>query len=236
MLELLLQIITAFLFSVGLLFILIEARARFDRSFLYFGITLLLLCALATSDTWVSPLSKSPSEALFWPRIQHVLACAIIPFFLWYLMLLTDRFSPKVIRLFIFGGLAFSVLSQTPLMLSLEGGKVATGVLYLTLFLPYCCWAVISWMVMLFKGLKTAPGSEKKILWFQIVGIFFLGLSGVLDALRAGTSGPISLSIPSFIILGVLVYGIMSALVFTERFLFLFVGNRELINRESKLR
>src|SRR3569832_2009295 len=93
-----LQFVCALLFAIGLLFILIDIRTRFDRSFRFFGASLILLCGMTAIDLWIMPNTPSLDRQIFWQRIYHALACFFIPFSLWYIALLTHSPVLKAMR------------------------------------------------------------------------------------------------------------------------------------------
>ena len=83
----LLMVLCALLVSMSLIFIVIEVRANFDRSFLIFGIVNLLICSFCIIDILFQP-SK---QILHWTLMQHLIASFFPPFLLWHVRLIKNN-------------------------------------------------------------------------------------------------------------------------------------------------
>ena len=217
--EFMLQIICSFLVSVGLLFIFIELRSRFDRSFLYFGSALVLLCALVAVDIWALPNSESAGQSLAWIRTQHVAACAIIVFLNLNVLFLTQVSRPLFVRVAVLISLVESALILTDHMMKIESGEVVSGMLYKLVFAPYVLFFVVSANYFIVKNLRKVSPAERKILKFHLIGMMALGGCGIIDMVRL--IDPEKAIFYSAMTFGVLGYGLMGSLIFTERFLML---------------
>lgn len=219
---LLLQLICLFLGSVGTFFIFLELKTNFDRSFLYFGLSLVFLCCLTLIDIWFINNSMSTLKILYWTKIFHILSCFFYVFSIWYLMELAKNNNTKLIKIWTLSGIIFSLfLIQDGVMLKMENNQVLSTILYNVTFVPY----TIIWVVLLnyinIKAISKAPVKDKKIFKIHLFGIISLCLFGLLDLFAASLLGQKKLPIPSFSIIGVLVFGIMASLIFAERFLIL---------------
>ncbi|MEO6097625.1 MAG: HAMP domain-containing sensor histidine kinase [Fibrobacteria bacterium] len=214
---LVLQILCSFLFATGFLFTLIDLRTKYDRSFRYFGLSLIFLASLAAIDMWVFPRLGSDREHLFWQRVYHAVACLFIPYSLSYLYLITKRRGSQVPRYFLFATLAIMPFLFTDWMLTLRDGKVTPAVLYFALFFPYGVVYGAMTNIILIQGLKSAAANQRKILWFHLIGFALLSTGGVLDML--GVVNPATQLFPSYKFLGMIAYGLMASMIFTERFL-----------------
>lgn len=217
--QFMLQVTCSFLVAVGLLFIVIELRSRFDRSFLYFGTSLVFLCAIVAVDIWALPNSASGEDSLTWIRAQHVLACAYIIFLNLNLMFLTRTHHPRFVRFALFISIIESTLMLTDWMLTVEDGKVVGGLFYKLFFAPYLLFYMGSAIYFMFKNLRTAPAPERKVLKFHLIGILALCVCGLVDMIHL--IDPVNTLFHSAMTFGVLAYGIMASLIFTERFLML---------------
>jgi signal transduction histidine kinase len=214
------QMLCSLLFAIGFLFTLIDMRTKYDRSFRYFGLSLIFLASLAAIDLWIFPELTTPSERLFWQRVYHAVACLFIPYSLSYLYLITKRRAALVMRGFTFATLGIMPLIFTDPMLHLQGGKVVPGFLYFALFFPFGVVYGAMTNVILIQGLmalKRAPGNERKILWFHLIGFALLSTGGVLDML--GVLNPAAQLFPSYKFLGMIAFGMMASMIFIERFL-----------------
>ena len=71
------QVLFTFLLSSGLLFMLIELKARFDKGFLYSGLLLMALAALTAIGVLIQPEQKSLTDSIYWTRIFY-LGCNVV--------------------------------------------------------------------------------------------------------------------------------------------------------------
>lgn len=211
-----LQVICSFLFAVGLLFILIELRTRFDRSFRFFGVSLILLCAMTSIDVWIIPKTTSIEQLLFWQRAYHGIACIFIPFSLWYLCILTNSAFLKSIPFLIMVSSLMAACFLGGVMLVAEAGKVQPTLGYNLVFLPYVAFYIFAAHFVILKRINKCAAPERRILRFHLAGFAILILGGLLDiGIMMGLVGQV---ITSFTVIGVLVFGIMGSLIFAERF------------------
>src|SRR5690606_24899974 len=130
MLLLLLQIVCSSLIAVGFLFLLIDLRTKFDKSFRYFGIALLLLCAMTGIDLWIIPGVASPAEALYWNRVMYIVGCSFSLFYFWYMSEMTESVNVRYIRAIGLMAFALCLAFFSDRMLILRDGKVHSGPLY----------------------------------------------------------------------------------------------------------
>jgi len=200
---------------MGLLFIGIELRSRFDRSFLYFGNSLIILCAIVGVDIWILPTITSGQESLYWVKVQHLFACGFLVFLNLNILQLTGSRYPGFIRLMIGASLAEAILILSGAMMHAEGAKVVVSLLYQIAFAPYILVFVASAHYFIFKNLGKAPKAERKILIFHLTGILVPGICGIIDMF--GLIEPGKVVIHSATTYGVLAYGIMASLIFAER-------------------
>lgn len=213
------QLICAFLIATGLLFILIDLRTKYDRSFRFFGASLLLLCAMCSIDIWIMPSVSDPDAALAWQRIFHAIACFFIPFSMWYLLILTQ--SPwvrRAPRIFLAVSMAVSLSLFSDWSMLIRDGEVHAGPLYYVLIIPYAVIYVCAASVLILNRLKTAPETERRILRFHLVGFFLLFACGIADIITVALS---IMHLTSIATIGILAFGIMASLIFAERFLML---------------
>jgi signal transduction histidine kinase len=214
---LLIQIICSSLIAVGLFFLLIDLRTKFDKSFRYFGIALLLLCAMTGIDLWIIPRLQAPAELLYWNRIMYTVGCVFSLFYFWYMAELTRTVKVNYIR--VLGALAFALCAgfQTDGMLTMRGGQLTPGPLYYALFMPYMTFCLFSANLIILRKLARAPAGEKRILCFHLAGFLLLFTCGVLDlTFSLFLHYPMRISFNTF---GATSFGIMASLIFTERFL-----------------
>lgn len=214
-----LQILCSLLFATGILFTVIDLRTRYDKSFRYFGLSLIFLSAIAGIDLWMSPAARGPVEQLYWQRVLHVMACGFMPFSFAYLSVLMRAHRPRLLRVVFFSSFLLAGTFFSGHMLGFKDGKLSGGALYYALFFPYVIMYVGLACHLIFFRFRKSMAAEKRIIRFHMIGFLILCFSGFLD--MAGVAIPSAHLFPSFKIFGILAFGIMAALIFVERFLIL---------------
>lgn len=217
------QFILAFLVAVGLLFIAVELRAAFERTFLYFGVSLLVFAFVTGIDVWFLADDSTMSEVLYWNRIQHAAFCVYVPFTMLYTMYFTHSLKPFLIKTAAGVSTLLALLFMSPALIKVADGHLTMSFAYWPLFGLY---VVISATIVLhgiFNRLRTSRSAERRVLWFHLLGFAALACTGVLDMLAISGFDLLRLppSFPSFFMFGVLVFGISTSLVFAERLLML---------------
>jgi signal transduction histidine kinase len=215
----LLQILCSLLFATGLLFTLVDLRTHYDKSFRYFGLSLIFLSMIAGIDLWISPVLRGPEEQLYWQRVLHVLACGFTPFSFAYLCILMRTNPARLLRIMYFSSLVLACLFFSGPMLGIKAGKVSGGPLYYALFFPYAFLYISAAGYLILFRFRKSQAAEKRILRFHMIGFLILCVSGVLDMM--GVANPSAHLFPSFKIFGILAFGIMATMIFVERFLIL---------------
>ncbi len=215
--EIVLQILCSFLMAAGLLFILLDIRTKFDRSFGYFGAALIMLSLMAAIDIWISPGHGSLEHKLFWERMLHVIAGFFTISSISYHLIMTKWKSQLPLKIMVAFNVVCLPLLFSNWMLGIHEGKVEGGPLYYVLFFPLALYYVACVNYVLIAALRHAIGDERKIIWFHLAGFIVLGVSGIAD--MTGIVNPNTRIIPSFKIIGIFTMGVMYVMVFTERFL-----------------
>ncbi len=213
MLNFVLEIVCTFLMAMSLIFIVIELRARFDRSFLVFGITNLLLAFFCAIDIWIQP----GLITLQWTRIQHIIAAFFPALILWYLMIMLHRTTFFTIRMMFFSGLCFSLLFYTNLMLKPTEKEIASTMVYNLTFAPFILGAIVYIVTFLFINLKKSAEKERKVLVFHILGISALALGGILDMVTVLIGHRVIPGIATYTTPGLLLFGLIVTYVFIDR-------------------
>ncbi|MBN1129373.1 MAG: HAMP domain-containing histidine kinase [Chitinispirillaceae bacterium] len=226
MLELSLQLLSFLLIIAGFFFILLESFVKFDRSFLFLGGALVLFGLVPAIDIWVLPESGRAESALPWIRIQHILTVLLLPLILWYLkkfLKSKTTYLHLVINVFV---VFFSLVLFSDASLRVEDGSTVRGPLYNYLFLP--CFAVTGCFIsiMIANRLKGTEGNERRILFYHLIGFALLCAFGTIDLIVKSMYGSVTAVASSFFILGVLAFGLMTFLIFTERLLMLMNDRR----------
>jgi signal transduction histidine kinase len=208
-----LEIVCTFLMAMSVIFIVIELRARFDKSFLIFGITNLLLSFFCAIDIWIQP----GAQTLFWTRIQHIIASFFPALILWYLMVLLRKMNEKFIRLLFFIGICFSVLFLTNVMLRPSEKEIASTAVYNFSFAPYMMAAIFFIVIFLVRQLYNVSGKEKKVLFFHVIGGSALSCGGILDMINLFIGYRVFPQVPTCTTPGLLLYGLIVTYVFIDR-------------------
>jgi signal transduction histidine kinase len=213
MFNFLLEIACSFLMAMSVIFIVIELRARFDKSFLIFGITNLLLASFCAIDIWIQP----GVQTLAWTRIQHVIATFFPAFILWYLMILLRKEHDVFIRFLFFIGFCFSILFFTNIMLKPSEKEIGSTMVYNVTFAPYILGAIIYIVLFLFLNFRISQQKEKKVLLFHVLGISALALGGILDMITIFIGHRVTPGIATYTMPGVLLFGLIVTYVFIDR-------------------
>jgi len=218
-----LEIACSFLLAMSLIFIVIELRARFDRSFLIFGITILFLSLFCGIDIWLQPGTVS----IHWTRIQHVIAAFFPAFILWYLMVLLHKVNEVLLKLMFFIGFCFSLLFFTTKMFHASQNTFESTLLYNLSFAPYMLIAIVFITIFLFRNLSQSKDKEKKVLVYHLIGSVPLSIGGIIDMTDLFIGHRIVPQIATFTMPGALLFGLIVTYVFTDR-LTAIIRDREL--------
>lgn len=219
MIILVLQGICIVLFAFGVLFSVLELRTRLDRSFLYFGIVIMLLAAFSAIDLW------RPHQ-VWWTGLQHILYFFIVPCIGWYLMILTKSKNILIIKGLLFIGLVFSFLVLGGFMFVQEDGFVGTKALYRVSVVPYIILSILYMNYLIVRKLRHLSGSERKSLFFHLIGFLLLSICGIIDLLMLFFRRDLALNQPSCTIFGVIGLSAILCYSFADR-LILIIKERE---------
>jgi signal transduction histidine kinase len=232
MATLVLQFVCAALMAMGLFFIGVELRARYDRSLLYFGSSLLVLCGIASIDLWILP--RVPLEqGIYYTRLQHIFTIAFAIFLNLYLMKLTGRPIPSWFKHTLIGGGALNaLLVSTPYLVIAKDGKVGSTFLYSLTFVPYLVFTFGGVVNSLLIQSRHAGSVERRMLRFHLGGAILLILGGSLDMIAMSMNFPQMYAfIPSYTSLGILGFGVSASAIFAERFFQLLVEKEQIYKR-----
>jgi len=218
MIILVLQGICIVLFAFGVLFSVLELRTRLDRSFLYFGIVIMLLAAFSAIDLW------RPDQA-WWISLQHILYFFIVPCTGWYLMILTKSKNILIIKGLLFIGLVFSFLVLGGFMFVQEDGFVSTKALYRVSVVPHIILSTLYINYLIVRKLRHLSGSEKKSLFFHLIGFLLLSICGIMDLFILFRTD-LALNLPGYTIFGVIGLSAILCYSFADR-LILSISERE---------
>ncbi len=212
-----LQVLSCFLTAVGIFFILIDLRTKFDASFRYFGIALVILSLMTSIDLWITPVITDMKSIVFWTKWQHVLACAYIAFSTRYTLMMCGFHGSRHTLIVSVICAIFAPLFLTNIFITLKNGELYTTSIYLALFLPFAVYYGISLNYFIIRKLNRLAGPEKTVLKFHLVGFLLLFGCGILDITTM--THDLWAFMPSYTVIGALGYGIMASMIFIERFL-----------------
>jgi signal transduction histidine kinase len=208
-----LKLICALLMSMSIVFIVIELRSRFEKSFLIFGITNILLSVFCAIDIWIQP----DVQIIYWTRVQHIVAVFFPAFLFWYILLLLKRVILNQIRLLFLTGVCFSLLFSTDLMLQPSGDEIIGTLFYNLTFVPYMLLTIIGIPVFLIRNISRSNDKDRKVLWYHLAGITCLSIGGSIDMIGIIIGRRVVPEVASFSTLGLLAFGIVVTYVFTDR-------------------
>jgi signal transduction histidine kinase len=209
----LLMVLCALLVSISVIFIVIEVRANFDRSFLIFGIVNLLICSFCIVDIVIQP-SK---QILYWTLLQHLIASFFPPFLLWHVSLIQNNINRSLIKFSFLASLVFSVLFLSGAMLKSVSEEVLTTACYNFTFVPYIIATQIYLIKKLSWKLENVSAKQKKFTLFYLIGILLLSAGSIADLLSIITGYGLLHLFPSYSFLGALGFSIAVTIIFTEK-------------------
>ncbi len=205
---------------IGILFVFIELKVKYDRSFIFVGITLLFLGMFLSVDFWFLPYFKEIGNTqlyFFNFNFQHIIVCMLIPFQIKYILMLTKTASKLHLRTHVFLSSLFGVLFVSGKMGEMgDDFIVYTNIIYDFFFSSYIIYIFFFFIVLLIKSLNNALAFDRKIILYHIAGISLLFISGIADLLVVVLrTNP---DLPSFAIFGVSIFGLLITWVFSEKF------------------
>jgi len=213
MLNFAMELVCTLLMSMSVVFIVVELRARFEKSFLIFGIMNIMLSVFCAIDIWIQP----DTQTVFWTRIQHIIAVFFPAFITWYILLLLRRVNFNQIRLLFLTGIFFSLLFSTDLMLRPSEREIIGTHFYNLTFVPYMLCTIIGIPVFLIRNISRSSENDRKVLWYHLAGILCLSVGGMIDMITVMIGRRVMSEVASFSTMGVLAFGIVVTYVFTDR-------------------
>ncbi len=199
--------------TVAVFLIAIQLRTSFDKSLIYFGTVLLLLCAFAAADIWGGATNTKPSLIV----LQHVIISFVPPCALHYLQLVARQQKTRQVHILLSSALAVSVLLLSAPLLETRNDTVTPTFWYYLSFFPFLVVSVgvlIAWVL---SNLNKADKSLKKLLIVHLIGFLFLTFSGALDLYQLFRGKHFTASVASYAIIGTVGLGLVFAYFFTER-------------------
>ncbi|NLE00730.1 MAG: HAMP domain-containing histidine kinase [Fibrobacter sp.] len=208
-----LMIICAFLISMNLIFITIELKSRFDKSFLLIGIANLLLSFFCIIDILIQPKGM----ILEWTLIQHIIVSFLPPFLIWHIMVLTNKFNQSILKGLFLCGFIFAVFFMSGHMLKSENDEIISTFYYNITFAPCTFFLMIYSFHLSFSGLRSIPKQDRKELYFYIAGIFVLFTGGTLDLISVFIGYRFFMPIISCTVLGTMGFSILLTITFANK-------------------
>lgn len=229
MINFFLEILCSFLIAMSLLFIVVQIKVKFDKSFLIFGISNLLFCSFCAIDIWLQPAA----QVLHWTRLQHVIASFFPPFCTWHIMLVMKRENMDTIRFLSLGSIVIALLFITNVMLVERNNEISATLLYNVVFIPYMLATVLFLLRRIFNRLTSGNKFQRQVMFYNLIGGVFLSLGAVIDMLAMVKGTRVIPEVPNFSIVGVLCYCTVVSLVFTNRLTEL-ISEREVVFKKLK--
>jgi signal transduction histidine kinase len=207
------QIICSFLISMSVIFIVVELRAGFERRFLVFGATNLLLCLFCAIDIWFQP----DKQLLHWTRAQHVLASFFPAMLSWHCMLIVGKIKLDIVRWLFFTGTLFVVLFCTGIMLKASNLEIISTMVYNVTFAPFMVASIAGCFFFMALNMRKVPKAENKMLLFHLAGGFFLAAGGILDLITVLVGHRLFNPIANYSMPGLLGFILVTTITFSER-------------------
>lgn len=213
MLNFVFEIVCAFLMAMSLIFIIIELQARFDRSFLIFGISNILLSLFCGIDLWIQP----HAQTLYWTKIQHIIAAFFPTCLIWYLLIFLNKNKDSVVKVMLFISMVFSVLFFTDFMLKPSAREVTGTLLYSITFIPFILLSIMYITWLLFVNFLKSNKQDRRVILFHFLGIVALAAGGILDIVTIVIGKRVVAQVATFVVPGLLLFGIIVTMVFIDR-------------------
>lgn len=216
-------VIVGFLLATSAIFIAIELRSRFDRSFLIFGLANILLVLFCLVDIVMQP----DRMVVGWTKVQHVMAAFFPAVLLWLLMALVGKVhTPTLVGLAV-AGVFFSFTMISDAMFIVHGNNLSGTVFYNALYVPFMTGSIAGCIAYLCFQYWKSKGRTKTDLGWHLIGFGVLGASGIVEMMHVATGNPDHpRDVPSVVVFGVLFYCLTTTIVFINR-LSIIIRNRE---------
>jgi len=201
-----------FLFSVGIFFLFIELLTKIDKSLIFYGILDILLCTFCALDIYVSPQGWDANRVI----LQHVIAPFLLPFLLLHIYALLKEKLDNLLVFLLISACLFSLgfLGELFVRKNVTGMSLTWGYYYL--FIPYVVGSILVAMVRIGSFITSKQNEEKFVLKLHLIGFTFLASCALLDMYLMVTKNSV-LSIDSFMVFGVLLYGFVLFAAFSRR-------------------
>lgn len=228
MINLILNLLCTFLLCVGIIFIFIELRTRFDKCFFYFGLLTVLLCFFTGIDIWILPEIEMLSEKLHWFKIQHIIACGIIPLLYVVLSKIADSSFSKSIHIVFTLSAMFTLFFLSELPFRIHNDTIITSTSYTLFFFPFCLFLFFHLSYILIQRYRHVSQFEKTIIRYHFAAMSILFFFGIFEITSF-------IFIPSqdfpFFVFGILLYASIITYAFTERLIRLINENRQMVTQ-----
>lgn len=222
-------VVVGFLLAMGVIFIAIELRSRFDQSFLIFGIANIMFALFCLIDIEMQPHQMIDS----WTKLQHVIAAFFPAVLLWHLMTIVGKVKVRMIIGLTVIGVLFSLSMISNTMFHVEDGMLIGTIYYKLLYMPFMIGAIGGLASFLCFHYVKSDGKLKANLKWHLIGFMVLGVSSIVEIIPLLIGYKYNPDVPSYIIFGVLSFSLITTFIFISR-LSIIIINRE--HTFSKLR
>ena len=177
--------------ALGLQFLYIGIRVRFDRSFVWFGLSLLLFAMVLLGDAWGLRDPLVGTKYARWTLVAHEGALALFPAIIWFCFHITGQFLKRALRVF----LVFDLGAALFLLVVEIRGEAFHTFGYGFVFLPWLIFGLTLGALPLWMKIRISGGRERKGFLFLAAGCCavavpsLLGISLVLFVLLALAPG-----------------------------------------------
>jgi signal transduction histidine kinase len=213
MIQFAMVVVVGFIFAMSSIFIIIELRSRFDRSFILFGATNILLALFCLIDIELQPQIMT----IGWTKIQHVIAAFFPVMILWYLMSLIGKVNPRALWGLAVAGLFFSFTMLGNIMFTGYAEDLAGTIFYDVLYVPFMTGSIIGITGYLCFHYTRSTGRIKADLGWQLIGLGLLGIIGIIEMINLMIGRRMFPNVPSLVVFGVLIFCLIVTAVFTNR-------------------
>lgn len=202
-----------FLLAFSIIFIVIELRARFDRIFLAYGLSTLLIAIFCLIDVAFQPVSMTIPLT----KIQHCIGSFFPACILWQVLLLCNIKHPVLIKLATGMGMVSLMLFLSTTMFTRAGTEIIGTRLYMLTFAPFMLVSIFGIITLMFMTFFKSSGNRKIEIGWHLFALTTLSAGGMVDIVFLILGRRFVTGISNHSVYGFLLYGSIVTVLFISR-------------------
>ena len=218
----LLKICCGGLFVAAVGFLILEVKVSFHKSFIFFAVSIMLLSVFSGLDLWFKPMISNNIAII---KIQHIVFCFLPPTIMNQLLAFSGAFK-RAKLLYYLPSLVIASMFIGDIMIYPENGKLILSGNYNLIFMTY--FAITAIGITGYCISRVSKVKERKIFLYHLFALLILGLCGILDFVSLYSKKYLLAELPSYSIIGTILFGFILLYIFTDRLIDLIRENRKL--------